>query len=145
MDPVHVPAILNELLETEHRALLPRLLEARAFVTADRAADFESVRRMVAQRDQDMARLAETVSRFGGEPGPRSADIASASFHYVELPVLLPRVIADQEALCRRYEQAVEALADFNEAAQVVADIAARHRVHFEYLRQLAADIVSGS
>ena len=145
MDPVRVPAILNGLLDAEHRALLPRPLEAKAFVTADRVADLEAVRRMVAQRDQDVARLAETVGRFGGEPGPRSADIASASFHYVELPVLLPRVIADQEALCRRYEQAVEVLADSADAAQVVADIAARHRVHLEYLRQLAADIVPGS
>ncbi|HUU83274.1 MAG TPA: hypothetical protein VM243_07195 [Phycisphaerae bacterium] len=142
MDPVPATDILNELLVGEYRALLPRLIEARAFITADRTADFENVRRMAADRDRCMARLVETIIALGGEPGPRSSDMTSACFHYNELPVLLPRVIADEEALCRKYVRAVHALSDCEQAAEVVADIAGRHRVHLELLRKLAADAV---
>lgn len=145
MEPSQTCAILNELLEAEHRALLPRLLEAKAFVTADRTADFESVRRMAGEHGEQMARLAETIIELGGEPVPRSADITSASFHYNRLPVLLPRVIADQEQLCRRYDQAIEALTDCGEAAEVAVEIAGRHRVHLEYLRRLAAEVAPRS
>ena len=145
MEPSQICAILNELLEAEHRALLPRLLEAKAFVSADRTADFESIRQMATQHGEQMVRLAETIIELGGEPVPRSGDITSASFHYNRLPVLLPRVIADQEQLCRRYDRAVEALTDCGAAAEVVVDTAGRHRVHLEYLRRLTAEAAPSS
>ena len=143
-DNTHVHEVLNELLAAEARSLLPRLLEVGVFVDFDEADDLEALRRMVVQQQEDRNRLAQTLIDLDGEPGLGVRDISSASFHYVELPVLMPRIIACQEQLVERYGRAVKALADCPPAAEAVRDVADRRRSHLEYLRKIAAAVASG-
>ncbi len=143
MEHAEICAILSELLQAEQRALLPRLPESSAFITSDRVADWQRVGSMIDQRDRHLNRLAETIIELGGEPGPPACDIASADFHYVSLPALLPRVLANHEELCRLYDRAAQALAECPPAIHVVTDIAAQHRAWLEHLRQLATATVS--
>lgn len=137
-------AVLNELLDAEQRALLPRLMQATAFITKDRTADWERIRRMVADRDRILARLVETILRLGGQPAPRTGEITSADFHYVALSALLPRVLAGQRELCRLYDRAAKVLTDSPPAAAVVTDIAAHHRVALETLQKISSDTIAG-
>ncbi len=138
-----VCSILNDLLSLEARSLLRRLAEAEPFVEAGEIEAGEAVRRMVAEQERDRQRLAQTLLDLGGEPRLVASDITSADLHYVELPRLLPRVIACQEDLVARYEQAVPAVAEHPLAAEVVCDVADHRRAHLDYLRKLAASLAT--
>ena len=138
MEITRVQAVLGELLEAEERSLLPRLLESTVFADSQAAGELGIVRHMVAEHQEDARRLFETLVALDGRPGPSVSEIGSADFHYLDLEVLLPRVLADQEQLAARYGAAAEALDDCPPAADVVGEIAGRHRTRAEYLRKLA-------
>ena len=137
MEITRVQAVLGELLEAEERSLLPRLLESTVFADSQAAGELGIVRHMVAEHQEDARRLFETLVALDGRPGPSVSEIGSADFHYLDLEVLLPRVLADQEQLAARYGAAAEALDDCPPAADVVGEIG-RHRTRAEYLRKLA-------
>jgi len=135
--------LLNDLLAAEGRSLLPRLVEAGVHVQAAEAAAFDTIRRLAARQAQDRRRLVDVLLALGGEPRPAAADIQSADFHFLNLSALLPRVIASQGELVRRYERSIEAVADCPPVAEVVRDLADRHRACTEVLEKLAARIAS--
>ena len=145
MEITRVQAVLGELLEAEERSLLPRLLESTVFADSQAAGELGIVRHMVAEHQEDARRLFETLVALDGRPGPSVSEIGSADFHYLDLEVLLPRVLADQEQLAARYGAAAEALDDCPPAADVVGEIAGRHRTRAEYLRKLAESAAAGT
>ncbi|MHC4610328.1 MAG: hypothetical protein ACYS7M_08275, partial [Planctomycetota bacterium] len=110
MEITRVHSILDELIAAQGRSLLPRLLESTVSVGSQAAGELEIVRRLVAEEDTDTQRLVDTLMDLDGMPGPPVGEITSADFHYVDLDVLLPRVLADQEQLAARYQTAAGAL-----------------------------------
>jgi len=144
MDTTRLGNILSELLEAQQQSLLPRLMESTVFVTAQTADEMAAVRRLVDEHDQDVRRLADALLAAGGQPLPAVGQIVSADFHYVDLHILLPRVLADQERLAARYAAAAPALSGAGPAAEVVRDIAAGQRVRTEYIRKLADSTAAG-
>jgi len=136
-DSIRVQTTLNALLAAHERALLPRLTESTVFVNTRSAAELDAVRRMAGEHAADAVRLADVLIGLGTEPVAAPGDIHSTDFHYVNLDVLLPRVLADQERLAARFSAAAEPLREPQPAAPVVAELAARHRSRAEFLRRM--------
>ncbi|MHC4093466.1 MAG: hypothetical protein ACYSVY_24870 [Planctomycetota bacterium] len=145
MEITRVHGILDELIAAQGRSLLPRLLESTVSVGSQAAGELEIVRRLVAEEGTDTQRLVDTLMDLDGMPGPSVGEITSADFHYVDLDVLLPRVVADQQQLAARYQAAAEALSGCAPAEETVRGIGARQRARLEYLRKLAESAPAGA
>ncbi len=142
MDRARVYTTLNDLLAAEQAAVLPRLTECTAYIAPDEVDGLEGVGRMAAEQQANVARLAQVLIDLGGQPEPHTRNRHTADFHYVDLDVLLPRVIADERALAARYQGAQAAASDYPSAAAVVADLAAWHRVCAGFLARLVRNTV---
>ncbi|MFH1108615.1 MAG: hypothetical protein V1790_05385 [Planctomycetota bacterium] len=138
MDRGLVVAILNELLTLEQRSLAPRLLESTVFVSDLSVAAFSLVQRMAHATGDHTAALTKLVLDSGGSPGPRSSSVATADLHFQELQHVLPRLIADQQALIRKYAIAAQRLADEPHALALATRILQRHQQDLERLHELS-------
>ena len=145
METRRIQTVLQALIGEQQRSLLPRLVESTVFVDAHSAGELASVRRMAAEHDLDEQRLAELLIGHDGLPGPRACEITSADFHFVGLDTLLPRVLADQERLAARFDDAAAELTDAAAAAGPVREIAHHHRAAAEYLRGLTASAAAAN
>ena len=137
MDRTRVYDILNELLAAEGASLLPRLTECTTFVQPSDTGGLEAVQRMAAEHQANTARLTRTLIDLGGAPQPHVRDIDSAGFHYLELEVLLPQVVACEEATASRCDAALPGLSECPPAALVARELGSWHRVCADFLRKL--------
>ena len=134
MDTVSTVDILNELLVNEQRRLATRLAESNVFVSRPAAENMRLVHRMAEESREHDAWLVASITELGGVPGPRVGDITTADVHYQELRRVLPRLLADHEALIRKYKLAAERLNTEPRAVEVVQRILARHQADLEIL-----------
>lgn len=138
MNPSPAVDVLDELLAAESRSLVRHLDSSTVFISWASADDAEAIRAMVVEDAQHADLLTKTILELNGSPSPLGYDAAAAGMHYVELHTLLPQVVAGEELLVARYEDAVGRVADEPAAADVVARLLARHRSRADRLRALA-------
>ncbi len=141
MNLENVHRVLNELIAAERHCLFGRLIESTVFVSESNSSDLEFVRRTVAQQEAHLRQLIEVLIQLGGEPIPARGDIHSADFHFVDMHVLWPRVLAREEVLASRFEQATAHLEDCPPALTLAKEITARHRACAEYLGKRCAAV----
>jgi hypothetical protein len=137
MDRGLVVAILDELLTLEQRSLAPRLLESTVFVSDLSVAAFGLVQRMAHATGDHAAALTKLILDCGGSPGPRGSSVTTADLHFQELQRVLPRLIADEQALIRKYAIAAQRLSDELRASALVTRILQRHQQDLEKLHEL--------
>ncbi len=130
--------VLRGLLAAEQRGLALRVVESAPFVSGLSVRDAEIARRIARERWEHAAWLTQLLLDLGSPPGPRALDVRTADLHFLELRFVLPRLIADEEAVIRLYEQAASNLAGDRGAAELASRILARHRTHLELLKSLA-------
>ncbi len=136
MDTRAIVGILSELLSGEQRSLATRLTQSTPFVSHLSLADVGVVARLARASEAHCAQLADLILELGGVPGPRTCDPTSADLHFQELHHILPRLIADHEALIRKYELAAQRVAAQPRAASLVERILSDHREGRSILQQ---------
>lgn len=137
MHGAQVVAILNELLSLEQSSLARRLLEATVSVSSTSVPALRLVQRMSTAAREHGAALAKLILDFGGIPAPRRDFITSADLHFQDLQHVLPRLVADQEAIVRNYTLAAQHLSDEPRALAVVTRILQQHQQDFQSLNIL--------
>jgi hypothetical protein len=137
--------VLNELLTVEQRRLSIRLMEAKIFVSQLAIDDLRIVQRLADQSTEHCAWLVGAITKLGGVPGIRVADVTSADLHYQELRRVLPRMVSDHKALIEKYRIAAERVAADSEAAEVVGRILRRHQEDLEVLTEVSGDGVEAA
>lgn len=138
MNPSPAVDVLDELLAAESRSLIRHLDSSTVFVSWASADDAAAVQAMVVEDRQHADLLTRTIQELNGDPSPLGYDAAAAGVHYLELHTLLPQVVAGEEALAARFEDAVARVADEPRAAEVVARLLECHRSRADRLRALA-------
>jgi hypothetical protein len=138
MERALLVAILNELLGLEQRSLAPRLLESTVSVSSLAAPALGLVQRMTTTTREHRAALAKLILELGGTPGPRGYGIATADLHFQDLQHVLPRLVANEEALVRNFTPAAQRLAGEPRAMAVVTRILQRHQQDLQALRELS-------
>jgi hypothetical protein len=134
----HTLDVLARLHAAERRSLLPRLAELNAFVEWAFAPEMDQVRRMVAEESRHESWLMDAAAACGGALFPASADVGTANLHYLDIRMLLPRVIAAVDALVQLYGQALNDSANLDPASvEVLSRIRNRHQAHLEQLRAM--------
>ena len=130
--------ILNELLAFEQRNMVPRVLESTVFISRLSVEALNVVQEMARASAENGAWLADAIRELGGAVGPRMTDTASADLHYQELRHVLPRLVADREALLHRYELAAHRVGAEPRAVEAVQRILRRHQEELARLQQIA-------
>ncbi len=128
--------ILNELLASEQRNLVPRLLESTVFISRLSVEALDLVQQMARAGEEHASRLADAIRELGGVVGPRRTGAASDDLHYQELRHLLPRIIADREALVHKYTLAAPRVGAHPRVAETVQHILRRHQEELVRLQQ---------
>ena len=137
MDPQKIVNVLNELLALEQASLAPRLVQCTMFVSRLTVEDSNLVKGMARASTEHAAWLAEAILELGGVPGPRVADAQWANLHYQDVGNVLPRLIADREALIQKYTLAARYVIDEPRATELLARICDRHQQELSTLRPL--------
>jgi hypothetical protein len=138
MHGAQVVAILNELLSIEQRSLAPRLLEATVSVSSLSIPALVLVQRMTAATRTHSAALAKLILDLGGTPAPRRYLIATADLHFQDLQHVVPRLVADQEAIVCSYTLAAQRLSDEPRALALVTRILQQHQQDLRTLSELS-------
>lgn len=128
MDSQTIVAILNELLAVEQSSVLARLNESTVFVSRLSAEASAKVKKMAAAQREHCAWLGESILTHGGTPGPRVQDMTSGDLHFQELHYVMPRLIADREAIIAKYKLAVDRLSAEPAVVGLISRILARHQ-----------------
>lgn len=139
MNPSPAADVLDDLLAAESCSLIGHLDSSTVFVSWASAEDADAIRAMVAEDAQHAELLTRTILELDASPSPLGRDPVAAGMHYLELHTLLPQVVAGEEQLLARYEDAVEKVADEVAASSVVARLLASHRSRVDRLRALAS------
>ena len=142
MDEQSVIAILKELLTLEQAAPAPRLFESTVFVSQLSVANWRITKRIADTNKKNCAMLVELIQGLGGTPGPRIRDVATADLHFQELRSVLPRLIAEQEALTAKYQTANRHVASHAKAASLIHQILKQHQDALIELRSLQENTV---
>ncbi len=132
-----VIVVLNELLAAEQQNLAPRLFESTLFVSRLDVEAYDVVRAMAQACREHCAALTELILDLGGQPAPRTGDVTTADLHFLELRHLLPRLIADQQTLERKYAVAAPRVAAQPRATALVIRVLDRHQRDLQQLRTL--------
>lgn len=140
-----IVGILNELLALEQRNLAMRLLESTVFISHLSVDILNNVRNMARASEQHGSWLADAILRLGGVPGPHVADAQSGDLHYQELRHLLPRLVADRDALVNKYTLASKRIGADAATAELVARIHERHREELTLLQHLTTHKVGAT
>ena len=133
-----VVSILNQLLAAEARTLVPRLAEAGAFVSWASADEQALLQRVIADEREHQAALVDCILSADGVPAPVTADLDTASLHFLDLHALVPRILADKQRLVGLYRAAEAQLDPGTDAHQVTQRLAAAQRDHLAALQRLA-------
>jgi len=139
MHGAQVVAILNELLTHEQRGLTLRLLESTVSVSSPSVPALVLVQRMAAASRAHGAVLAKLILDMGGTPAPRRDLITSADLHFQDLPHVLTRLVADQEAVVRSYALAAQRFAGEPRALALVTRVLQQHQQDLQSLGELAS------
>lgn len=137
MDPELVCALLNDLLAAEQRAMARRLFESTVFVSQLSVTEAQVARRIAHQIQRNCERLTTMILEYNGVPNPRLADQSMAHLHYQDLHYVFPLMIADHQALVRKYELASQQIAQEPRAADLVVRILELHRSELDELREI--------
>lgn len=143
MNDASLITVLNELLAAEQRNLAPRLFESTLFVSRLDVEAYDVVRTMAQACREHCAALTELILDLGGQPAPRTGDVTTADLHFLELHYVLPRLIADQRFLERKYAVAAPGVAAEPDAAALVSRVLDRHRRDLERIQSLNAHSIS--
>lgn len=136
---------MNELLALEQRNLVMRLLESTVFISRLSVDVFSIVQSMARAGEQHGSWLADAILGLGGAPGAPVADAQSGDLHYQELFQLLPRLVADREALAHKYTLAAQRMVADTGTAELVARIHERHREELTSLQHLGTHRVGAT
>jgi bacterioferritin (cytochrome b1) len=137
MDARMILDVLNELLVLEQASLARRFLESTVFVSHMTIEALTTVHSMARADEEHSARLTDAIIRLGGVPGLRFADPGTSDLHYLEINHALPRLLADREALVRKYTTAMNHITAEPLATDVVARILDQHTAELTSLQQL--------
>ena len=139
MDTQAIVDILNELLAFEQRNMVPRVLESTVFISRLSVETMNVVQEMARASAENGAWLADAIRELGGVVGgPRMTDTTSADLHYQDLHHVLPRLVADREALLHRYELVARRMGAEPRAVEAVQRILRRHQEELARLQQIA-------
>ena len=137
MDVRMILDVLNELLVLEQASLARRFLESTVFVSHMTVEALTTVESMAQADEEHSARLTDAIIRLGGVPGLRFADPRTSALHYMEINHALPRLVADREALVRKYTMAMNHIAAEPLATDLVRRILNHHTEELTSLEQL--------
>lgn len=128
MDSQTIVAILNELLAAEQSSVLARVNESTVFVSRLSAEDSNKVGKMAAAQREHCAWLSESILAQRGTLEPRVHDVTSGDLHFQDLHHVMPRLIADREAIIAKYKLAVDRLSAEPAVVGLISRILARHQ-----------------
>lgn len=137
MDADRIIEVLCELHTLQGRCLASRLVESTAFVSGSAVEEMILVRRLADDGRKHAAELASRIIEFDGVPPLPTGDVTSAELHFLDLRSVLPRLLADGEALAGAYAAAAQRLADEPEIAGMVTRMLGVQREHVNALRAL--------
>jgi len=104
------------------------------------ALEMEQVRRMIADQACHESWLIDAADRCGGVLLPAPVDAGTANLHYLDLRVLLPRVIESVEQLVRTYDRALaESGALSPHGSEIISRIQRNHQEHLQQLKSIHA------
>ncbi len=132
-------AVLNALIRAERAGIGPRLLEAGVFVEDRSEKVYALADRLAKAAEEHVAELSRLVMERGQTPPAHAVDLRLADLHFQEVGHLLPRIIAEEEQLIRKYDVALTRLKDDPDAVAVVTRLRDRHRTLLEEARKLAS------
>jgi len=137
MNAPSVLSVLNELLTRESQSLAPRLFESTVFVSRLSVADHLAAQRIAEANARHGSALAGLITDLGGVPGPRTGNVLTADLHFQELHYVLPRLIANHEALIASYRLAAQRVTGEPTAVKLLAEILSQHEHELADLRGL--------
>lgn len=137
MSAPSVLTVLNELLTRESNSLAPRLFESTVFVSRLSVADHQAAQRIAEANARHGSALAALITDLGGVPEPRTGDLLSADLHFQEMHYVLPRLVANHEALIESYRLAAQRVTGEPSAVRLIAAILAKHERELSALRGL--------
>ena len=137
MDADRIIEVLCELHTLQGRCLASRLVESTAFVCGSAVEEMTLVRRLADDAGKHATELAARIIEFDGVPPMPSRDVTSAELHFLDLRAVLPRLLADGEALEGAYADAAQRLADEPETAGMVTRMLGVQRERVSRLRAL--------
>ncbi|MCP4589524.1 MAG: hypothetical protein GY842_02145 [bacterium] len=138
-DPHTALDVLGGLLGVMEHGPFARLADTGAFLSAEGTSEHEAVRRMLEEERDLVARLADLLIELGGTPSFGVPDPRTANIHYLNLNYLLEGLLSAKQEMADACVQALDGLARWPSAAQLVSSIAETLRKHILILQQLMA------
>ena len=130
---------LNQLIVDLGRSLLQFVGEISPWTPAGAASTRDAVARLISQQQRDVTRLTDLLVARGCpiDFGMYPADFTD--LHFLSLKSLLPRVIANQEALVAELDEAAHTCIDDPEAVTILGEVLSAERAGTEELKTLRA------
>lgn len=132
-------AKLNQLVIDLGRSLLQFVGEVSPWTPRNAESTRETVARLVSRQRDDVARLTELLMDRGHTVDFGMYPAEYTDLHFLSLKSLLPRVIANQEALVTELDEAAHTCVDDPDAVSVFRDILNSERANTEELKTLRA------
>lgn len=114
---------LNQLLATEMASLARHLDEAKPHLNRQTYPVWEQIRHLSTQSDEHASRLISVFERIRVSPKPSTFEQSVASFHFISLPSLLPRLIEEKARQVSAYARAITHAGDDAETVSVLESL----------------------
>ncbi len=137
MEDQQAIAILRELLRREQCNVAIRFQESTVFISSLSTELQQAVAAFAAASVNYCESLTEVIRELGGEPGPRSGNLSSADFHFMELSIALPRFVQGHEALVGYYRSGAAKMGELPELSAFVSRIADEHQQELATIHEL--------
>ncbi len=137
MNAPSILSVLNELLTRESQSLAPRLFESTVFVSRLSVAGHMAAQRIAEANARHGSALAALIAELGGVPEPRMGNVLTADLHFQEMHYVLPRLIANHEALIASYRLAAQRVTSEPAAVKLVSEILSTHERELSELHAL--------
>lgn len=139
MDPRALAAELNALLANENACLARHLVEAKPYVNAQTFRLWRDIEKMERDSVQHAHRLVTLITKIGAEVRPLPFEQSVADLHYIDIPTLLPRLIAEKKRQIATYDTALAMAA--SAVATELGSLRAACAAHLAVLEAAAAKL----
>ncbi|MEX0775642.1 MAG: hypothetical protein WD042_07985 [Phycisphaeraceae bacterium] len=134
MNAVALAEQLNRLIALEQRGLAEHLREARPYLTPRTFALWRKIEQMGDVSAHHVARLSAMLADLGQPQRAGGFEPRVADFHFIDLPRLLPELVAIKEAKAKAYHRAAQLA---SERADLATELEAMAQVTHEQLATL--------
>ena len=137
MSPAESIAVLNRLLHQLCRALPMYLADARPWSRPEHRAAQKALDLLVADRHDDVQRVAEAIVELDGHPDPGVFPMDFSAMNDLSLEFLLQKVIEEQHRDIAAVRQCAAELADDPPLCALAEEILGNARGHAEILEEI--------